>query len=485
MNLSNYSQKAIIKKLQKYEKEQLLKSFFYSLKQIDLKESKTVPIWFYFLLIKWTYLYGSKSKTNKNFTDEAYRELLIRIEKFEDSVQRPYIDNHNWEDFFRRIGYQQFYLQLEVHWSIFARQLRIYDDSQSSKYSINSSFKNKTGISIVDFIFFMNIVWLFTQANKMEKGLIYYTGYIGEEIFEMMEDKWGKKEEFDKFINLLKIDEVTAVKCIKDFNTGVKSVLLEPFEKSFFTKFPFRLQDGRYEIVHRSIFNYCCHYYIYDYLKNSDDKFTEEFGKRFENYVELGLKESNTKYITENDIRNTYGREESVVDYIVDDSVLIECKGIEPKPLASILPENKIIHNSFKDSLFKAYLQQMLNIVRLKGGNNTFYGIIITYKEFYLSSMDEYNDILKDEIENICKKNGWDENPLPLENVLVISIDNWDAIVELLKKRKIYLPTFLSEVVRKNQISKNNVFRSFLEQYDNQMDLCYLKEENEKLRKIF
>lgn len=44
MNLSNYSQGDIIKKLQKYEKEQLLKSFFYSLKQIDLKESKTPNI---------------------------------------------------------------------------------------------------------------------------------------------------------------------------------------------------------------------------------------------------------------------------------------------------------------------------------------------------------------------------------------------------------------------------------------------------------
>ncbi|WP_294286631.1 hypothetical protein [uncultured Chryseobacterium sp.] len=476
------TQDFIIKKIKSYDKKHLLTNLFYTLKQFDLREENNHPLWHYFLLIKLTVLHGNENG-RKHFSKEKFITLLKYIEKYEKKALDPYVKNHEWDKFFQIIGYQQFYLQQEVHWSDFARQLKLFGSSLKSKYDIEKSFLEKSNLKLFDFIFFMNIVWIFTQANRMNKGVV-YTGYIGEEIFEMMRDIFNYENEFNNFLLLLTLNKSNIKKSINNFKTGIKHHVLQPFEMSFFTQLPFINNTGdRYEIVHRSIFNYCCNYYIYDYLKSNDSNFTEEFGKRFEKYVELGLKECKTEYITEKDLIKTYGKGEKVVDYIVDNQVLVECKGIEPKPLSSVIPENEIVYNAFKDSIFKAYVKQMLNIPKLnKTLNKPLYGIIVCYKDFYLSSLDDYSDILKDDVNSVLEKNNWNFNPLPLENVFVISIVNWDIIVEYLKEKKITLPNLLKDIVQSNKKEKHKWLLGLLKQYGNaKANLSYLEKENKTL----
>ncbi|REC61463.1 hypothetical protein DRF65_16125 [Chryseobacterium pennae] len=480
------TQEFIIKKIRSYNKDHLLNNLFYTLKQVDLREEHNHPLWHYFLLIKWTFLHGNENG-KKTFSREKFITLLKYVEKFEKKSLDPYVKNHEWDKFFQIIGYQQFYLQQDVHWSDFARQLKLFGSSLKSKYDIEKSFNEKTKLKLFDFIFFMQIIWIFTQANKMNKGTI-YTGYIGEEIFEMMKDIFNYEKEFSSFLMLLTLNKINIKKSINQFKTGIKHTALQSFEMSFFTRLPFIINgENKYEIVHRSIFNYCCNYFIYDYLKINDEKFTEEFGKRFEKYVELGLKECNVEYITEKDLIKTYGKGEKIVDYIVGNQVLIECKGIEPKPLSSIIPENEIVYSSFKDSIFKAYLQQMLNITKLvQNLNKPIYGIIICYKDFYLSSLDDYAGILANDIKSICEKNNWKDNPLPLENVFVISINNWDIIVEYLKEKKVTLPNLLNDIVNNNRIEKHKWFLGLLKQYGNaKANLSYLETENKTLSDAF
>lgn len=476
------TQEFIIKKIRSYNRVYLLNNLFYTLKQIDLKEEKNHPLWHYLLLIKWTFLYGNDGG-KKALSKEKFVTLLKSVEKFEKKSLDPYVKNHEWDKFFQIIGYQQFYLQQEVHWSDFARQLKLFGSSLKSKYDIEKSFNELSGLKLFDFIFFMHIVWIFTLANRMNKGVI-YTGYIGEEIHEMMKDIFNYKVEFDNFLMLLTLNKTNIRKSITQFKTGIKKPNLQAFEMSFFTQLPFILNsENKYEIVHRNIFNYCCNYFIYDYLKTNDEKFTEEFGRRFEKYIELGLKESGSKYISEKDLIKNFGKGEKIVDYIVDNQVLIECKGIEPKPLSSIVPEDEIVYNAFKDSIFKAYLKQMLNVTKLtKSLSKPIYGLIICYKDFYLSSLDDFSEILNEDIESICAENDWKDNPLPLENVFVISIVNWDIIIEHLKEKKVTLPDLLKDAVSKNRQEKNKWFLSLLRQYGNaKANLSYLEQENEKL----
>lgn len=476
------TQEFIVKKIKSYDRAHLLNNLFYTLKQIDLREENNHPLWHYLLLIKWTFLYGN-DKGKKILSREKFISLLKYVEKFEKKSLDPYVKNHEWDKFFQIIGYQQFYLQQEVHWSDFARQLKLFGASLKSKYDIEKSFNELSGLKLFDFIFFMHIVWMFTLANRMKKGVI-YTGYIGEEIHEMMKDIFNLKEEFDNFLVLLTLNKTNVGKSITQFKTGIKKPNLQSFEMSFFTQLPFVLNTkNKYEIVHRNIFNYCCNYFLYDYLKTNDDKFTEEFGRRFEKYVELGLKESGVNYFSERDLIKNLGKEEKIVDYIVDNQVLIECKGIEPKPLSSVIPDDKIVYNAFKDSIFKAYLKQMLNVVKLHETlDDPIYGIIICYKDFYLSSLDDFAGILSEKIKAICIMNGWEVNPLPPENVFVISVVNWDIIVEYIKEKRVTLPDLLKEAVSKNKKEKHKWFLGLLKEYGSaKANLSYLEFENKKL----
>lgn len=476
------TQEFIIKKIKSYDRVHLLNNLFYTLKQIDLREENNHPLWHYLLLIKWTFLYGNHGG-KKTFSREKFVTLLKYIEKFEKKSLDPYVKNHEWDKFFQIIGYQQFYLQQEVHWSDFARQLKLFGSSLKSRYDIEKSFNEFSGLKLFDFIFFMHIVWIFTLANRMNKGVI-YTGYIGEEIHEMMKDIFNCKSEFDNFLMLLTLNSTNIKKSIIQFKTGIKQTNLQAFEMSFFTQLPFILNhENKYEIVHRSIFNYCCNYFIYDYLKAKDEKFTEEFGRRFEKYVELGLKECEVQYSSEKDLIKAYGKKEKIVDYIVENQILIECKGIEPKAVSSVIPEDEIVYNAFKDSIFKAYLKQMLNVIKLKEDLYTpMYGIVICYKDFYVSSLDDFSEILNEDINYVCIQNGWKANPLPPENVFVISIVNWDIIVEYLKEKRFTLSTLLEELVSKNKQEKHKWFLGLLKKYGKAKgNLSYLAEENKKL----
>ncbi|WP_407485160.1 hypothetical protein [Elizabethkingia miricola] len=477
------NQELIIRKIKKYNKDNLLQNLYFILKRADLDNKKNYPIWQCLLLIKWTYLYG-KENAKENISAKKLNTLLKYMEEFENKTFNPLLKVDDWDTIFQIKTYQQFYLQQEVHWSDFARQLKLYGNSLKSRHDIDKAFNEITGMKISDFIFFIYIIWFFTISDKTNYGNYTYRGYIENGIFEFLKNVYKYDTESDSFIKLLTFNQKNAIKLIKQFNTGLKQSNLQAFEMSCFTQFPFIYKDGKYEIIHRDIFNYTAHYYIYDYMKNCDNKFSIEFGRRFEKYVELGIKESKINYKTEKDLVFEFGQNEKVIDFLLNNQVLVECKSIEPKPLPSVMPEDSIVYRSLRSSIIKAYLDQMLNVVKQKKElDKPLYGIIITYKDFYYSSLSDLNNIIKDEVENICKENGWSINPLPPENVFVINLTSWDVIVEILKEGKCTLPELLKNAVDTNKNQKTRWFYGFLKQYlAPQGKVSYLEKENQTLK---
>jgi hypothetical protein len=77
-------------------------------------------------------------------------------------------------------------------------------------------------------------------------------------------------------------------------------------------------------------------------MKNNDENFTTEFGVRLEKYVKLGLDEININYKTESQIKKEFKGLKNLVDYVVNDNILIEVKAIELKPYPSINPNDEI-----------------------------------------------------------------------------------------------------------------------------------------------
>ncbi|UMQ40601.1 hypothetical protein MKS83_14480 [Chryseobacterium sp. Y16C] len=471
-------------KIKKFSRKELLISLYSLLKRVDLKDdNKPSAIWQVFLLIKWTYLNGEEPYKPKKLSDNEILQLLNYIEKFESTTLNPYVKKHDWDSFFQIIGYQQLYLQKQIHWVYFAQQLKLYT-SIISKYNIEKSFLSKTGITIYDFLATSFILWMYTNMNSILKQYT-YNGFIGTDVYEAY-SYCLPTETLDKYLKLLLLEDKNAQKIINSYKKSLIKNEFQPFEISFFTMFPFQNLSNSINIIHKSIFAHTCCYYIYDYLKENDESFTEEFGKRLEKYIEIGLLEAKINFITENELRILYGKNEKVVDYLVDDCVLIECKGIEPKPLPSVNPSINLVYNALKDSIIKAYTQQMLNVIKNKKNEKEYFGIIITYKTFYYSSLQDLWEILKDDVEKFCTKNNLKKNPLPPENVFIIDLLTWDKIVQILKNENISLFEILKQAKNSNNIEKSLIFSSHLDKFEmGTITLNYLQEEYKKFDILF
>jgi hypothetical protein len=195
-------------------------------------------------------------------------------------------------------------------------------------------------------------------------------------------------------------------------------------------------------------------------LKQNSFSFPEEFGKRQERYLELGLKEVNIQYKTENELRKLYSLEK-VTDYLVDNNILIECKAIELHPRSGILRTHDIISNELNKSITKAYCQ-LLSTARVIDENQEWYGIIITYKEMYLGfGNDAWDEFLEKKVTEFCKQNNIDLGILPPNNLFFIDIESWDYIIQAIKDKKGNLKEILAKAKDLNT-SENIAERIFL-----------------------
>jgi len=233
-------------------------------------------------------------------------------------------------------------------------------------------------------------------------------------------------------------------------------------EMSFFTMFPFQLFKNQVRLVHKSVFNHCANYYIYDFLKANDDAFTTEFGYRLEKFFELGLKEINVPYITESELKKQLPDKSKLVDFVIpDQNIYIECKATELQAYPYINPSDELLFSSLKSSIFKAYFEQMVSVSKNMSLKNDNWGIIITYKEFYWSHFKKLYDIGAKNYENI------ETSHIPPENVFVIDIYTWNIIVQIIKDEKIPLLDILKKAKANNldpQTSKM-LFKMHLDDY--------------------
>ena len=192
-------------------------------------------------------------------------------------------------------------------------------------------------------------------------------------------------------------------------------------------------------------------------MKTNDDKFTTEFGARMEKYVKLGLDEVNFKYITENQLEKKIGLKNNLVDFVIDNNILVEVKAIEIKPYASVNPDDKILANEFRKNLVKAYAKQMVNVANKLSKKDVFYGIIITYKKLFLgNSEDIWEQFLKEETLKIRKVE--ELKAIPYKNLFFIDIVSWDMLIQIVKNKKFSLIEILDKIKETDSTPKTKKF---------------------------
>ncbi|MEE1898166.1 hypothetical protein V1389_07460 [Flavobacterium rakeshii] len=465
-------------RIREHNKEDIVNACY---KLLESYDKNLGPIWFVFILMKWTYLYGSENHHSKPLTNKKFSTLLKSISKFNDNHISQFIKDGKIDRAFHILYTQQFYLQTEVYPDIFTSQLKLFKSLGNNK--INNTFKQLTKVDIYDFIYFMQLIWLYINIDKLKKEGFKYEGYLPPYLINLIAEIIG----FDKVDNILKImvlDPIFPASEIKSLKYTIRKEEYQSMERTFFTNFPLQIQNNKIRIIHLSVLKYSLNYYIYDFLKNNDPNFTTVFGIAFEKYINEGINYCYNKYYNENELKKILPKNSNIVDfYIPKENIYIECKAIESQNYASVNPTDEIIYNSLKDSIFKAYFKQLLKVSKKINPNKENWGIIITYKKLFWSQFSELYNLAKDKFENFN-----DIQHLPPENVFVIDIYTWDKIVYILHSKQSSLTKILKSAKEKNSSfnTKKQCFDMHLDEYDfTNFKLDYLTTERKLLEVKF
>lgn len=457
-------------KLQKYRKDNILDYCFGFL--LKFRNQKDFAIWDVFLLMKWTYLYAEKDFPYKELNGDEFQKILNYIPQLLDSHFDTYLKNDDIIQFLQIHCIQQFYLRTQVFREITASQYKLFIVLKH-KQDLERIFENKTKISIEDFLNISLTILLYTDSN----------GYDGtlEPVKKVLVELFGSKT-VENFISLLSIDRNTAMDKIHSYTRNINDHNLQPLEQSFLTKFPFQSHRSKIRIAHRSLVSYFVNYYIHDFLKTEHKLFGEEFGKRFEKYIEFGIKEMNMHYKDENDLKRQLPPNSKVPDFLITDiNIYIECKAIELQPYTSANPTDIRLRNALKESIYKAYLKQLAPSAHKLSPRAENFAFILTYKELYW----RVKDLIKFIPENDLPKN--EMLSLPPDNVFIIDIHTWHRIIQLVKDKKIDLLEVMKRAKSENAnpTTSKLLFEMSLPDETLKYNFTFLEHEIKQLNKPF
>ena len=240
--------KYIRNRISDHSKEDLIE-FCYEL--LENKKEEFFPIWYVFLLMKWTYIYGGNKYPPKKLNPQRFGRIFNAISEFNQEHISEFLNARRTDKAFQIIFNQQFYLQKVVHKEIYATQLKLYS-SLTGKYNIEKSFIEKTGLSILDFLFIQQILWLYINIKELKKPNLYFDGFLEDYVLEMF-SKITSVEKIKNFLNLLTLNPNNIYESISSFKHQIRREDLQTMEMSFFTMFPFQLYKGRIKLIHEKI----------------------------------------------------------------------------------------------------------------------------------------------------------------------------------------------------------------------------------------
>ncbi|MDD3628099.1 MAG: hypothetical protein PHV06_12365, partial [bacterium] len=155
--------------------------------------------------------------------------------------------------------------------------------------------------------------------------------------------------------------------------------------------------------------------------------------------------------------------------------IIIESKGIEVAEKVKISPYREIISQRLKSSIFDGieqgisiakFIKENKKINNITFGNKENYLLIITYKELYVGTCNNFKTFFaKEKVESIYKQNPGSKY-LPIENIFFLSIYDFDFLIQGLKEEKYKLHEILS-IIRKresNEKTKKLTFVKHLEE---------------------
>lgn len=464
--------KQIRNKLRKFTYESLVIHLLTILKEQENIISKPSPFWHPLLLLKWTLEFAEDNRDSK----VAERNDVIKLIKGLEGLERSHATfdlkrNGRLSKTFTILSFQQFQYQKRIWYDTFARQIYLFTLLRH-KYDVEKSFQEKTGLTIIEFIKSLNVFWV--SVINSELSQIPYAGFVTQVHISILNSFLGQ-DKTNSLVSLLTVSRESIQSILEKDSRAIRNYDLQIFETSFFTKRPFLLFRDRLIIPHRDILNHAIHYFIYEFMKNHDERFPEEFGDRMEKYIQLGLEENKIEFVPERELKNILGKESKVVDFVVEKCVLIEAKAVEPRPIVSVNPTDENLAKELSKNIVKAYAIQMLTVANSLQGIDEYFGVIITYKDLYLGETEDiWEQFLRDEIMKIIRDEK-DLEKLPADNLFFIDLATWDLMMQIVKSKGVTVKDILLKVRTERRTTRLFSLHMYLDSYEiKRFDLSYL-----------
>lgn len=460
--------------LEKYRQSSLVSKTLQRLSVIQQRNDIRYPVWTLITLLKWIYTYASETNIKKPINDDAFDKLLFQVEQFE---RKPgHLDFKTAVSrikSFKIIAFQQFPLQEQFYRASIDRQIVLFK-TISAAFPLEAIFREKAGLSLQSFFRLCYYTYCYVNCDKLGSTNA-YDGILHQDYFRAMEEL-GFGGEIEPFLRLISCNSA------EDFHNlhRLKDQQLQLFETAFLTTKPLLYFQRQYRLPYRNIFDLTLAHFVYNFMKPLfPDSFSEDFGRRLEKYLELGLKECNLVYNNESMLKKQYNLT-MVSDFLIDEDILVECKAIELHPRSGILRKQDILLNELKTSVIKAYCQ-LLSVANNINPQRIWFGLIVTYKETYLGfGKDAWIEFLKEPVLEFAKNNNIDPSTLPPENLIFLSVENWDHMIQLIKNDDLTLKKILlkaKEMSLSEDISEQVIlFETVLERIGKvgKVDLSYL-----------
>lgn len=415
-----------------YRKSSLIEA---ALKEMQYFESKNIifPNWRYLTLIQFAILY-TRDSTLLRPLNRGTKRLVGQIE----DIQNYYLlNNFGFKDgkMTRKtmsiLAHQQFWNYIMFKEYDIARQMILFVELDQGKRPFKDIFIRECSI---DFLDFLKLSYYFIGTFEQQG----FDGHINPTIMSLLKAIAGE-EKRDKFLNLLTIGKSENPKEEMNSILYLKSPDRQPLDITHWFKKPFLWHRGEYRVLSKNLFKNTIKYFLFDILK-SNNFFQSNFSKdRFEKYIEMGLTDIGATFKKEIDLKSKYTQGEKIIDFLIEDRILVECKATELTPARSVNPVDDVVYNALKSSVVKGF-EQIYEFSKRpeRLDNEEQIGVIITYKPMYLGDGE---DIVAEFLAPLVKKYSEQEfKRIPQENLYILSLDEWDKLMWVVhaKKAKVY-----------------------------------------------
>jgi hypothetical protein len=434
--------KPIRSKIKKYTVASLIFSSIYTLQ--DVIDRLEMPRWGgylpwnIFILVRWTYQYGSPT-ARRDISRGEFNDLLNSIAALNNSLEfegdAPATERR-FDRFFKRMLFVQLPFQKKDRElaASFARQLILFQDLGEAE-GLNVKFQRLTNISIKQFLHLYFICWAacLNPASGMMTRIKrdYFKGAFSPETL-------------DSFFRLTSKTMDEARTFIFDYvnNTNIqerKDIGFQLFEHTPFERYPFlnhedTLVPYSIKLTMLGIMNN-----LYDIFKADDPTFSNRsFGRIFEKYVRANLSSISCTFLAESEIKERLPAGTKIADFIIlesDAAIMVETKSTELHPVARIRQDTSdLMFNPETNMVLRSVIQIMdtADKARKQGviaTNQELFGLIVTYRDYLTGDPRLFwDEVLSSYAEPELERRGITER-IPPENIFFISIDDFDYLL--------------------------------------------------------